>query len=182
VFKSFAPQAAIVANNLNNELLNTTISGVINGILANSVQNFFSRVLGSTVDVNFNYSRTLTNLTGVSGNGGGDNNFRENVSLQFIKSLMNDKLVITFGSDFNFATAGGNQTATGAQSFLFLPDVNVEYKITPDGKFRTSFFYRSNFDALSTSGKRDRTGGNISFRTEFDRFFEKKKLLVPENQ
>jgi hypothetical protein len=95
---------------------------------------------------------------------------------------MNDKLVITFGSDFNFATAGGNQTATGAQSFLFLPDVNVEYKITPDGKFRTSFFYRSNFDALSTSGKRDRTGGNISFRTEFDRFFEKKKLLVPENQ
>ena len=182
VFKSFAPQAAIVANNLNNELLNTTISGVINGILANSVQNFFSRVLGSTVDVNFNYSRTLTNLTGVSGNSGGDNNFRENVSLQFIKSLMNDKLVITFGSDFNFATAGGNQTATGAQSFLFLPDVNVEYKITPDGKFRTSFFYRSNFDALSTSGKRDRTGGNISFRTEFDRFFEKKKLLVPENQ
>ena len=87
--------------------LNTTISGVINGILANSVQNFFSRVLGSTVDVNFNYSRTLTNLTGVSGNSGGDNNFRENVSLQFIKSLMNDKLVITFGSDFNFATAGG---------------------------------------------------------------------------
>jgi hypothetical protein len=182
VFKSFAPQAAIVANNMNSELLNTTISGVINGILANSVQNFFSRVLGSTVDVNFNYSRTLTNLTGVSGNSGGDNNFRENVSLQFIKSLMNDKLVITFGSDFNFATAGGNQTATGAQSFLFLPDVNVEYKITPDGKFRTSFFYRSNFDALSTSGKRDRTGGNISFRTEFDRFFEKKKLLVPENQ
>ena len=182
VFKSFAPQAAIVANNMNSELLNTTISGVINGILANSVQNFFSRVLGSTVDVNFNYSRTLTNLTGVSGNSGADNNFRENVSLQFIKSLMNDKLVITFGSDFNFATAGGNQTATGAQSFLFLPDVNVEYKITPDGKFRTSFFYRSNFDALSTSGKRDRTGGNISFRTEFDRFFEKKKLLVPENQ
>ena len=182
VFKSFAPQAAIVANNMNSELLNTTISGVINGILANSVQNFFSRVLGSTVDVNFNYSRTLTNITGTTGNTSSDNNFRENVSLQFIKSLMNDKLVITFGSDFNFATAGGNQTATGAQSFLFLPDVNVEYKITPDGKFRTSFFYRSNFDALSTSGKRDRTGGNISFRTEFDRFFEKKKLLVPENQ
>ena len=182
VFKSFAPQAAVVASDLNSELINTTISGVINGILSNSVQNFFSRVLGSTVDVNFNYSRTLTNITGTGGNVSTGNNFRENVSLQFIKSLMNDKLVITFGSDFNFATAGGNQTATGAQSFLFLPDVNVEYKITPDGKFRTSFFYRSNFDALSTSGKRDRTGGNISFRTEFDRIFEKKKKLVVENQ
>lgn len=182
VFKSFAPQAAVVASDLNSELINTTISGVINGILSNSVQNFFSRVLGSSVDVNFNYSRTLTNITGTGGNTNTGNNFRENVSLQFIKSLMNDKLVITFGSDFNFATAGGNQTATGAQSFLFLPDVNVEYKITPDGKFRTSFFYRSNFDALSTSGKRDRTGGNISFRTEFDRIFEKKKKLTPENQ
>lgn len=182
VFKSFAPQAAVVASDLNSELINTTISGVINGILSNSVQNFFSRVLGSAVDVNFNYSRTMTNITGTGGNSGTGNNFRENVSLQFIKSLMNDKLVITFGSDFNFATAGGNQTATGAQSFLFLPDVNVEYKITPDGKFRTSFFYRSNFDALSTSGKRDRTGGNISYRTEFDRIFEKKKKLVPENQ
>ncbi|HSF45037.1 MAG TPA: hypothetical protein VLA58_03475 [Chitinophagaceae bacterium] len=36
-------------------------------------------------------------------------------------------------------------------------------------KFRTSFFYRSSYDALSSSGKRDRTGGNISYRTEFDR-------------
>jgi hypothetical protein len=89
--------------------------------------------------------------------------------------MLNDKLIITFGSDFNFNTTGSNTISTAGQSFLFLPDVNVEYKITPDGKFRTSFFYRSNFDVLSSSGKRDRTGGNISFRTEFDRLFERKK-------
>jgi hypothetical protein len=176
VFKSFAPQAAVVSSNLNSELLNTTISGVINGILASSVQNFFSKVLGSSVDVNFNYSRTNTSISGATGNtGSGQNNFRENVSLQFIKSMLDDKLIITFGSDFNFAAAGGNTFTNSSQSFLFLPDVNVEYKITPDGKFRTSFFYRSSFDVLSASGKRDRTGGNVSFRTEFDRFFERKK-------
>ena len=94
---------------------------------------------------------------------------------------MNDKLIVTFGSDFNFA-AGTTSMATSSQNFLFLPDVNVEYKITPDGKFRTSFFYRSSFDLLSSSGKRDRTGGNISFRTEFDRFFEKKKKPTVENE
>jgi hypothetical protein len=176
VFKSFAPQAAVVASDLNNELINTTISGVINGILSNSVQNLFSKVLGSSVDVNFNYSRTMTSLGGTSSNVS-QNNFRENVSLQFIKTLLNDKLVITFGSDFNFAAAGNNALASG-QSFLFLPDVNVEYKITPDGKFRTSFFYRSSFDVLSTSGKRDRTGGNISFRTEFDNMFGKRKKPI----
>lgn len=180
VFKSFAPQAAIVASDLNSELINTTISGVINGILSNSVQNFFSKVIGADVDVNLNYSRTLmSGDLGNTGTGNLQNNFRENVSLQFIKSLLNDKLVISFGSDFNFSSVGSNSFSGNAQSFLFLPDVNVEYKITPDGKFRTSFFYRSNFDLLSSSGKRDRTGGNISFRTEFDRFFEKRKKTTP---
>ena len=178
VFKSFAPQAAVVASDLNYELLNSTISGVINGILSNSIQNFFTKMLGSSVDVNFNYSRTMTTLGGTAGaNRTGPNNFRENVSLQFIKTMLNDKLVITFGSDFNFA-AGAASMAASSQNFLFLPDVNVEYKITPDGKFRTSFFYRSSFDLLSSSGRRDRTGGNVSFRTEFDRFFEKKKKLT----
>ena len=182
VFKSFAPQAAVVASDLNYELLNSTISGVINGILSNSIQNFFTKMLGSSVDVNFNYSRTMTTLGGTAGaNRTGPNNFRENVSLQFIKTMMNDKLIVTFGSDFNFA-AGTTSMATSSQNFLFLPDVNVEYKITPDGKFRTSFFYRSSFDLLSSSGKRDRTGGNISFRTEFDRFFEKKKKPTVENE
>ena len=176
VFKSFAPQAAVVASDLNSELINTTISGVINGILSSSIQNFFSKVLGSSVDVNLNYSRSLTS-TGLSGTGSSagssQNNFRENVSLQFIKSLVNNKLVISFGSDFNFSSVGGNSFSSNSQSFLFLPDVNVEYKISPDGKFRTSFFYRSSFDNFSTSGKRNRTGGNISFRTEFDRLFGK---------
>jgi hypothetical protein len=176
VFKSFAPQSAIVANDLNSQLINTTISGVINGILSSSVQNFFSKVLGSSVDVNFNYSRNLTSITGSTGTTGtSQNNFRENVSLQFIKSIMDDKLIITFGSDFNFATASNNSIATSGQTFLFLPDVNVQYKITPDGMFRTSFFYRSSFVLLSTSGKRNRTGGNISFRTEFDRMFGTRK-------
>ena len=181
VFKSFAPQSAIVANDLNSQLINTTISGVINGILSSSVQNFFSKVLGSSVDVNLNYSRNMTTIAGNNGSrSSGQNNFRENVSLQFIKSIMNDKLIITFGSDFNFATATSNSLAKSGQTFLFLPDVNVQYKITPDGKFRTSFFYRSSFDLLSTSGKRNRTGGNISFRTEFDRLFGKKREPVKQ--
>jgi hypothetical protein len=122
----------------------------------------------------------MTTLGGTSSSAA-QNNFRENVSLQFIKTLLNDKLVITFGSDFNFAAAGNNALASG-QSFLFLPDVNVEYKITPDGKFRTSFFYRSSFDVLSTSGKRDRTGGNISFRTEFDNMFGKRKKTLTKQE
>lgn len=174
VFKSFAPQAAIVSSNLNQDLINNTISGVINTILASSVQNFFYKLFGSSVDVNFAYSRVSSNpnQSGTTDQNN-PNAWRENVSLEFIKSLLNNKLVITFGSDFNFST--NTRTASGGQNFIFLPDVTVEYKITPDGRFRTSFFYRSNFDALSTSGRTDRTGGNISYRTEFDRILPRKK-------
>jgi len=179
VFKSFAPQSAIVATDLNQELINTTISGVINAILASSVQNFFYKFFGNSVDVNFNYSRIATDAAGTGISTGSQNSdFRENVSLQFIKSLMNDKLIITFGSDFNFTT--GTSGVTSAQTFLFLPDVNVEYKITPDGKFRTSFFYRSTYDQLSTTGMKNRAGGNISFRTEFDHIIPRKKKKVTE--
>jgi hypothetical protein len=100
---------------------------------------------------------------------------RNNINLEFIKSVLNNKLVITFGSNFNFADAG-TTTATGdVHSFLFLPDVNAEYKITNDGKVRATFFYRSNFDMLYTSGRRDRAGGSISYQTEFDSFVPKKK-------
>ncbi len=173
VFKSFAPEAAIVTTNLNLELLSNTISGVINSILSNSVQNFFYKLFGSSVDVNFNYSRVATNLGGTPTSSSTQNqNTRENVSLEFIKSLVNNRLILTFGSDFNF-NAVGNTVVTN-QNFLFLPDVNVEYKITPDGKLRTSFFYRSSFDVLSSSGRRERTGGNLSFRTEFDHLFRRK--------
>jgi hypothetical protein len=182
VFRSFAPQAALVATEMNNELINSTISGVITSILSSSVQGFFAKLFGSSVDVNFNYSRVLTDITGTgTGATGSQSNWRENVSFEFIKSMMNNKLVVTFGSDFNFTTSG-TAAVNSSQSFLFLPEVNVEYKITPDGKLRTSFFYRSTYDALSSSGRRDRTGGNISYRTEFDHLFWWKKDKKKEEE
>ncbi len=181
VFKSFAPQAAVVSTDINNEIINNTISGVINSILANSVQNLFYKLFGSSFDVNFNYSRMAASYQDGTTTNNSSDYYRENVSLQFMKSMVNNRLIISFGSDFNFSASGAPAGAVSTQSFLFLPDVNVEYKITPDGRFRTSFFYRSSYDAMSTSGRRDRTGGNISYRTEFDHIFKSRnKPIVTE--
>ena len=138
-----------------------------------------------TLSVNFNYTRASIDPTGTGTSTGNTVNLtRDNISLQFIKSLLNDKLVITFGSDFNFVSSG-SQPALNSEgtNFLFLPDITAEYKITPDGKFRVSCFYRSNFDALSTTGKRNRAGGSISFRTEFDsERLKRKKQQLKEKQ
>ncbi len=65
----------------------------------------------------------------------------------------------------------------------FLPDVTAEWRLTPDGKFRLTFFYRENYSYLglgSGTGKQNRSGSSISFRKEFDRIgemFKKKKRL-----
>ncbi len=172
VFKSFAPigqynvqqtDAATFAFN--------TISEYISGYLSSSLKTLLYGIFRDPdLSVNFSYTRASIDPTGTgAGIGNTVNLTRDNISFQFIKSLLNDKLVVSFGSDFNFVSSG-TQTALSGQnsSFLFLPDVTAEYKITPDGKFRVSFFYRSNFDALSTTGRRNRAGGSISFRTEFD--------------
>lgn len=172
VFKSFAPigQYNVLQADATTFAFNT-ITEYISGYLSSSLKTLMYGIFKDpNLSVSFNYTRASIDPTGTgTGLGNTVNLTRDNISLQFIKSLLNDKLVVTFGSDFNFISSG-SQAALNAQntSFLFLPDVTAEYKITADGKFRISCFYRSNFDALSTTGKRNRAGGSISFRTEFD--------------
>jgi hypothetical protein len=177
VFKSFAPigQYNVQQTDATTFAFNT-ISEYVSGYLSSSLKTLLYGIFKDpSLSVNFNYTRASIDPSG-AGLANTVNLTRDNISLQFIKSLLNDKLVITFGSDFNFISSG-SQAALNAQNtnFLFLPDVTAEYKITPDGKFRVSCFYRSNFDALSTTGKRNRAGGSISFRTEFDPENLKKK-------
>ncbi|HEX5023822.1 MAG TPA: translocation/assembly module TamB domain-containing protein [Agriterribacter sp.] len=186
VFRSFAPigqynvqqtDAATFAFN--------TISEYVSGYLSSSLKTLLYGIFKDpTLSVNFNYTRASIDPTGTGTSNNNTVNFtRDNISLQFIKSLLNDKLVVTFGSDFNFVSSGSQSTIDQeSTNFLFLPDVTAEYKITPDGKFRVSCFYRSNFDVLSTTGKRNRAGGSISFRTEFDSEKIKKKRQALEQK
>ncbi|MCC6289172.1 MAG: translocation/assembly module TamB domain-containing protein [Chitinophagaceae bacterium] len=187
VFKSFAPigQYNVQQADATTFAFNT-ITEYISGYLSSSLKTLlYGLFKDPNLSISFNYTRASIDPTGTgTGLGNTVNLTRDNISLQFIKSLLNDKLVITFGSDFNFISSG-SQAALNAQntSFLFLPDVTAEYKITPDGKFRVSCFYRSNFDALSTTGKRNRAGGSISFRTEFDpENLKKKKEQARKNE
>ncbi len=187
VFRSFAPigQYNVQQTDATTFAFNT-ISEYISGYLTSSLKTLlYGLFKDPTLSVNFNYTRASIDPTGTGTSTGNTVNLtRDNISLQFIKSLLNDKLVITFGSDFNFVSSGSQPALnSGSTNFLFLPDITAEYKITPDGKFRVSCFYRSNFDALSTTGKRNRAGGSISFRTEFDsEHIRRKKQQLKEKQ
>jgi hypothetical protein len=69
------------------------------------------------------------------------------------------------GSAFDFGLSSQQSQA----AFQFLPDVTAEYKLTPDGKFLLTFFYRNNYSYISNSPL-SRSGASISYRREFDRF------------
>ncbi|PWU04107.1 MAG: hypothetical protein C5B52_02060 [Bacteroidetes bacterium] len=181
VFKSFAPigQYNIQQSDAQTFAFNT-ISEYVSGYLSSSLKGLMYNIFKDPdLSVNFRYTRDAIDPTNSGATPNSVYFTRDNISLQFIKSLLNDKLVITFGSDFNFVSNGAQSATTQNTNFLFLPDVTAEYKITADGRFRVSFFYRSNFDALSSSGKRDRTGGSFSYRTEFDPPKLRKKKAQP---
>jgi hypothetical protein len=94
---------------------------------------------------------------------------------------MNEKLTMTVGSALDF---GMTAQQAAAASFQFLPDINAEYKITPDGRVALTFFYRDSYNYLSTgSHTQNSSGTSISYRREFDRidelFKKKKKKPAP---
>ncbi|MEO6916502.1 MAG: translocation/assembly module TamB domain-containing protein, partial [Chitinophagaceae bacterium] len=131
-------------------------------------------------NLKFNFNASLysgTNLVDNYSNNAVNLPDRTNFNLSIEKSYFNDRLTFIVGGavDFGLNTAQQNQSA----AFPFLPDVTAEWRLTPDGKFRLTFFYRENYSYLGTSaGKQNRSGSSISFRKEFDsidELFRKKK-------
>jgi hypothetical protein len=106
---------------------------------------------------------------------------RTNFNLSIGKSFFNERLTFLVGGalDFGLNTVQQNQSS----AFPFLPDLTAEWRLTPDGKFRLTFFYRENYSYIgSGGGKQNRSGSSISFRKEFDtigEMFGKKKKPLP---
>lgn len=96
---------------------------------------------------------------------------RTNFNLSIGKSFFNERVTFIVGGalDFGLNTA---QQSNQSSAFPFLPDVTAEWRLTPDGKFRLTFFYRENYSYLGSGGKQNRSGSSISFRKEFDRLDE----------
>jgi len=179
VFNSFGPMS-----NSNTAFgVGTYVSGFANsitGVLSNQISQQFSGIfqralknpnLRLNLNTNF-YSGT--NVTGVV-----DEKVifdRTSVNLSIAQSFLNERLTFTFGSSLDF---GLSTEQYQASSFQFLPDINMEYKITQDGRLAVSVFYRDSYNYLSTANRTtNRSGTSISYRRNFDRIdelFKKKK-------
>ncbi len=113
----------------------------------------------------------------------GDEITSQEVELALSTQLFDDRVLI----DGNFGVAG-NQTATGHQAQganQIIGDVNVEVKVTPEGKFRVKAFNRSNtFDIIHTNAPYTQ-GIGVFYRREFDQlhdFFRRQRISSTDAQ
>jgi hypothetical protein len=176
LFNSFAPVTAskqgTVGNTVFEGLVINSISSFLSTMLTKEFSSIFQNVFNDqslriTINASlYNASSTInpTDPTEASTFAIPD---RTNLTLSVNKSYMNERLTFMLGSAFDFGlTAAQSQAA-----FQFLPDVSVEYKLTPDGKFRLTFFYRDNYSYIAGKAK-NRSGVSFSYRKEFNKVKE----------
>jgi translocation-and-assembly-module (TAM) inner membrane subunit TamB-like protein len=190
VFNSFGPLSTADQSTIGNIAIEgivvSSISGALSNILSKQFSNIFQKVFNDkSIRVNFNaqlYSGKNFLATGA-------NSFlidRTALNLSIGKSLFNERLTFTFGSAFDFGLTSDQIAAT--KNFEFLPDLNAEWKIRPDGKLVLSIFYRNNYGYFAAgTGKQTRSGASISFRRDADKFGDlfrkekKKKIKLKPN-
>lgn len=140
-------------------------------VLSNQLSNWLSSLTGN-VDLGVRYR-------GADGTSSGSNEVELNVSGKFL----NDRIVV----DGNFGVATNN-TASGsnnnnASKTAGIIDVNIEYKITNDGKLRLRAFNRSN-DGYLTVAFPYTQGVGLTYSTSFDTWkevkFKKKRKKTEE--
>lgn len=153
LFRSFVPPL----------IYNTSGGGVTAGSAAAStgsemLSNQLSNMLGGMVG---NFDKDLQ--VGLNYRAGSKTNSDE-VLVNVNKNFFDDKLTV----DGNF---GVGNSSTGARNYI--GDVNIEYKLSKDGRYKLKGFNRTNDNTqLVTSGGPYTQGVGFFFREEFDSFGE----------
>lgn len=138
---------------IDNSYLGTTggVSGNYLSIISGQLSQWISQIYnGFDLGVNYNPGNELT-----------PEEFEVYLKTQFF----DDRLII----DGNFGVQN-NTNVTQENNSNIIGDVQIEYKITQDGKFRVKAFNRTNqFSIIENSGTYTQ-GIGVSYSTEFDKF------------
>jgi hypothetical protein len=168
VFRSFAPYrqgagqrnpGADLAVNTISELVSREMEKILTGLIQDLTRD---QSLSVDLSTNFyNSSQTLGNVSAFS------QYDRVNVNFNVNRSFYNNRVVVNLGSDFDM-----NVRSTAVTGFQFLPDINVEFILTPNRRLRAIIFKRDNLDI---AGRRNRAGASISYRKDFDKLLGRKE-------
>lgn len=185
VLNSFGP----LTNSANTFNANTAVGGIfvnsISGALSNVLSKQFSNAFqkafkDKSLRVNLNTSFYYASLDETADPNSVYN--RTNLNLSVMKSFLNERLTFTLGSALDFGLTAQQLQSTSVQ---FLPDINAEWKVTPNGRVVLTVFYRDSYNYLSVGNHTtNSTGTSISYRgLDFDRLdelFKSKKKPTPK--
>jgi len=146
-----------------NKTLASSLSSQPYELISGQLNNMLSQI-SSDFDIGFNYRP-------------GDNMTTNEVELMLSKKLFNDRMRVEVNG--NFPTSNNNINNTQRSSNL-VGDVNIEYKLTSDGRLMLKAYNKVNRDIIDIYAPY-KQGIGISWRKEFDYFkdlFRKKKKLV----
>lgn len=137
-----------------NTALGYGVGSTSSELLSNQLSNWLSQI-SSDFDIGINYRP-------------GDEISSQELEVALSTQLFNDRVIL----DGNVGVAGQNPAAGSQRTSSIIGDVNVEVKITPEGKFRIKAFNRSNtFDIVNANSPYTQ-GIGIFYRKEFDNLSE----------
>lgn len=181
VFGSFAPygEGRKIQANLATLGYNT-LSDLFSKQINNVVSNILYKLTGDH-SLKFDVSTSFYSSGNLfSGNVTATNSIdRQKVNFKIGKSLLNNKVIVTFGGDLDFRSLGGSSsTSQQLGNLQWLPDLTVEVILSQDRKIRGIVFSRNNLDITAGAvGRLSRQGASLSYRKDFDSFsiFRKNK-------
>ena len=171
VFGSFAPYGEIGSGggNIARSAGINTISQKISSELNKLVSNLLSKITGDK-SLQFDVSTsTYSSSVFYTNTSSSQNNRldRQQINLKVNQSLLNGKVIITFGTglDFNISSS-----AVQTGDFQWLPDISVQIILSRDRKLRAIIFNKSSLDVAVSGGsigRRTRQGVSISYSFDF---------------
>lgn len=137
-------------NNIN---IGTSVGNSSWELVSNQLSSWLSQI-SKDFDIGVNYKP-------------GDKLTSDEISVALSTQLFNERLII----DGNIGVQGSNAVKTTNQNpSNFVGDVNVEYKLTRDGRFRVKAYNRSNNMVLLEDNAPYTQGLGLFYRKEFDYF------------
>lgn len=145
VLNSFVPPSQLTGAGTRSDFASAGLSSNTSELLSNQLSNMLSKI-SKDFDIGLNYRP-------------GDEISQKELGVVLSKQLLDDRLSI----DGNFVVSDNKQSTNN-----IVGDVNVDYKITDDGKFRIKVFNKTNDNSQIYSAGPYTQGVGVLYREEFD--------------
>jgi len=134
----------------------------VSQLLTEQLNNLASDLIKG-VDINFDVASTSDDYTT------GTRQSRTDLNVALSKRLLNDRLTVTVGSNFELEGARGGQTTGQQRSTNIAGNVSVEYQLSKDGRYALRAYRKNEYEGV-LEGYIIETGVGFVMNVDYNRF------------